>query len=888
MRRVLVLEFFALLLLLTWLGDASETNPANRQAGIGRVPLRRARLNKQRLHPGVLTRGGTGAGAQSAAPAEPSGLTGQHEEMQRDESASPPNQGAARRGVMARRRPLQGGSQAAVRHAMVQDEGTPGARARVSRMPSSAGSPNLLATFAGKNRLLVISAPHDSDGYYRLMMSLLKSDVYCELAERHVHQIVMFHQEGEQGGKVRRITNEGKVMEEPLDVALIPRLMSFLKLEKGKFGMVLLKKTLQVEERYPYPVRLEAMYEVIDQAPMRKLEKMRQKGFVQKCKGAGVEGQVEEGALTDTQRKPFRRPVQPSTTTTVATTTTRPTTTTKAPTTTTTTTPAPTTTTKPTTTTRATTTTRTTTTTRATTTTTRATTTTQRTTKAPARVTVDPYYYNRRGRHHTKTTTTPTTPYEYYTKASTGRYGDNRTDRKDYGRKQAGVTPTQHKPTKPSKPSKKKHGGKVVVNGYEDKYDVGRPTETDLEEQEVEVVPTKKSRVKQDKNEKKKRKDKADKLTKKDKSERRSKTPKGHKKNGKKVSKTQDEYHKPTKRPPPPKGMLETFLDYFENRRRLIVITAPTEENRMYVQQRDEYLEHVCEMAIRKVSIITIFGTLTNSSMKIDHYQLESDRAMKGLRQEDLVNQELIAELRTEFGMNYNDFHMVLTDFDMRVKQFYEVPIAMKAVFDYLDTFASRVREMEQQKRDGVVCKKEDKPRSLENFLSRFRWRRRLFVISAPNDEEWAYQQQLYALTSQACNLGLRHISILKLVGTEAADMGGVLELYPINGSATVDREGLSATLVRDIRNYFQVSPEYFSMLLVGKDGNVKSWYPSPMWSMAIIYDLIDSMQLRRQEMAIQQSLGMRCPEDEYGGYGYHHHGYHDGYQEGYHQGYGY
>lgn len=114
------------------------------------------------------------------------------------------------------------------------DEGTPGARARVTRMPSSAGSPNLLASFAGKNRVLVISAPHDSDGYYRLMMSLLKPDVYCELAERHVNQIVMFHQEGEMGGKVRRITTEGKVMEEPLDTALIPRLMNFLKLEKGK------------------------------------------------------------------------------------------------------------------------------------------------------------------------------------------------------------------------------------------------------------------------------------------------------------------------------------------------------------------------------------------------------------------------------------------------------------------------------------------------------------------------------------------------------------------------------------------------------------------------------------------------------------------------------
>lgn len=29
---------------------------------------------------------------------------------------------------------------------------------------------------------------------------------------------------------------------------------------------------------------------------------------------------------------------------------------------------------------------------------------------------------------------------------------------------------------------------------------------------------------------------------------------------------------------------------------------------------------------------------------------------------------------------------------------------------------------------------------------------------------------------------GLRHISVLKLLGTEMVDMGGVLELYPING----------------------------------------------------------------------------------------------------------
>ncbi|KAM9850709.1 coiled-coil domain-containing protein 80 [Aulostomus maculatus] len=900
----------ALIYLLSCTGEADKQNhlktvQLHRRSRLGRPPV--GAITDQDRH---VTRWRPGVGSAISVHSYQ-----RAEDVQADEGApvytrrgALPSRRAGGRGMVPNRR-VAGGLR------MLQDEGTPGARARVTRMPNSAGSPNLLASFAGKNRVLVISAPHESDGYYRLMMSLLKPEVYCELAERHVHQIVMFHQEGEMGGKVRRITTEGKVMEEPLDTALIPRLMSFLKLEKGKFGMVLLKKTLQVEERYPYPVRLEAMYEVIDQAPMRRLEKLRQKGFVQKCRSAGVEGQVEEGTLTDTSdtvrtpaKKFPRKPIQVPTTSTT-TTTTRPTTTTTTTTTTTRPTTTTTTTTRPTTTT--TTTTRpTTTTTKATTTTTKATTTTTRrttttTTKWPTtttttsqpptrahttglllpipRTTADPYYYNRRERERYPAKTTPA--------------GDNHTDKssKDpYGRKQAGLMPSTRKPSR-LKPSKRKNGGdKVLTNEYEDKYEPSRPTVSDPEETETftDVSPTKKVKDKQDKLDKKKKKN--EKATKK--AERRGgkagkEGKSGGKKNGKKLSKypEKEEYPKPTKRPtPPPKGSLASFLDYFETRRRLLLITSPSEDNSMYVQQRDEYLESVCEMAIRKVSIITIFGSLVNSTMKIDHYQLENDKPMKGLRQEDLVNQDLITELRKEFSMTHDDFYMVLTDTDMRVKQSYEVPIAMKAVFNYIDTFSSRIREMEQQKRDGVVCKKEDKPRSLENFLSRFRWRRRLFIISAPNDEEWAYQQQLYGLSSQACNLGLRHIAVLKLVGTELVDMGGVLELYPFNGSSTVEREGLSATLVKDMRNYFQISPEYFSMLLVGKDGNVKSWYPSPMWSMAIIYDLVDSMQLRRQEMAIQQSLGMRCPEDEYGGYGYHQHGYEHGYQDAYHQGYGY
>lgn len=159
--------------------------------------------------------------------------------------------------------------------------------------PLNISIPNsILARYAGRNRLLVISAPGESDSSYQLMMSQLKTDVYCEMAERHMHQIVIFHQEGEAGGVVRHISKQGSVSEEPLDAVVVPQLMDFLKLEKGKFEMVLLKKTLQVEVRYLYPVRPEAVFGAVDQAPIRRLEKARQGGFIRKCKEAGMEGQV--------------------------------------------------------------------------------------------------------------------------------------------------------------------------------------------------------------------------------------------------------------------------------------------------------------------------------------------------------------------------------------------------------------------------------------------------------------------------------------------------------------------------------------------------------------------------------------------------------------------
>lgn len=49
-------------------------------------------------------------------------------------------------------------------------------------------------------------------------------------------------------------------------------------------------------------------------------------------------------------------------------------------------------------------------------------------------------------------------------------------------------------------------------------------------------------------------------------------------------------------------------------------------------------------------------------------FALDNEKPMRVVDDEDLVDQHLISELRKEYGMTYNDFFMVLTDVDLRVK----------------------------------------------------------------------------------------------------------------------------------------------------------------------------------------------------------------------------
>lgn len=63
------------------------------------------------------------------------------------------------------------------------------------------------------------------------------------------------------------------------------------------------------------------------------------------------------------------------------------------------------------------------------------------------------------------------------------------------------------------------------------------------------------------------------------------------------------------------------------------------------------------------------------------------------------------------------------------------------------------------------------------------------------------------------------------------------------------------------MRQQLQINKDYFSLLFVEKDGEVKAWFPSPVWSLDNIYDLVDSSETRLQEEKLQERLGIRCPD---------------------------
>ncbi|XP_061414716.1 coiled-coil domain-containing protein 80-like [Lethenteron reissneri] len=308
---------------------------------------------------------------------------------------------------------------------------------------------------------------------------------------------------------------------------------------------------------------------------------------------------------------------------------------------------------------------------------------------------------------------------------------------------------------------------------------------------------------------------------------------------------------------------LSAFLQHFRGRRRLLVLGAPAEEDAAYRAQKFALKGRECELALRKVSVLALLGNASMSTLRIDHHHTgHAEQVALNVRNE-LISFEMLGALRHEFGLPHATYRLVLADYDMRATAHFENPVPLDTLLRVLDQLPSRLQELALETGARARCGsgRGAAGNALAHLLSRFHSKKRLFVISSPGKREHSYVQQLHALRGQACSLGLRHVVVIQLLGLDQ-DVHGQLEIYPANGKPhAVEREMIDSVMARNLRAHFGLREDYFSMVLVSKEGEVTSWFPSAMWSMAIVYDLIDSSPSRQHEMALQQSSGLRCPE---------------------------
>ncbi|XP_010735397.3 coiled-coil domain-containing protein 80 [Larimichthys crocea] len=661
----------------------------------------------------------------------------------------------------------------------LEEDGEHGDNRGVAESTTSlAAELDFLADFAGKKRLWVITAPSHNDNYLRMMEKQLEDmeqkGLNCRLAERDTF-IITIIQNAMMEGRIQKTTFQGDAIVESLDPDTVTKLLHYLELtnqEQG-FTMLVMKKNLLVSERFPYPVRVEAILELIDHFPMRKLEMMTRKEANMRCKT------IKKKVVVT--RKKMRKKTGPSPQT--------------------------------------------------------------------------------QG-NVTSIVASQRQPLLDKKAALKSKIQDILSGRRRFViRKEPAVGSTRGKDLT--------SGGQVTSNRQEK---VPSPPSVSKSSEELKKDRTD-SAVEEGKKRHKNSENKKEEKAKEETQEKQSSKKKGKGKKGKKGKGRGKKSNREASEKD--KAALKEFLDSLKGTRRLMLISTPSSDATLYTQQKEENEKQHCNLAIRKITVATIVGEGSDAMLTIQHHQLESEPPLSD-QSDRFSDSGLISLLRTELGLSSPDlFSMTVSDYDIKPGRVFEAPPSSPALLEYIDNFPSRRSEKEKERRSPPICSKDKKPPGPENSLLRFMSKRRLLLISAPSEDDYSFQQQLSALSGQGCHLGIRHFAMLKLTGT-GDKASGTVELFPLNGRSQSEVEPLPRDTVNNMREQLKISKDYFSMLVVGKDGDVKAWFPSPMWSLDNIYDLVDSMELRLQEEKLQKRLGISCPDDRGrgGSEGEHYRGY--------------
>nr|XP_015796375.2 coiled-coil domain-containing protein 80 [Nothobranchius furzeri] len=633
---------------------------------------------------------------------------------------------------------------------------------------------DFLADFAGKKRLWVITASSHNDHYLHMMEKQLEEmdqrGLNCRLAERDTF-IITIIQNAMMEGRIQKTTFQGDAMVESLDPDTVAKLLHYLELtsQEQAFNMLVMKKNLQVSERFPYPVRVDAIFELIDQFPMRKLEKITRKGSTLRCKTAKKKVVVK--------RKKVMKKMMPN------------------------------------------------------------------------------------SQMEGNVTSVPVLQKKPLDKKAVlkSKIQDILSGRSRFVIRKGAAGSAKDKESRSNGWEPSKESSLLTVPKTNEKVKKDRPPSEDGQK-------TERDQDIQDKEEPNKKSDSESKQS----SKKKGKGKKGKKGKGRGKKSNQEVSEED-------KAALGRFLDTLRGSRRLMLISTPSRDATLFIQQTEENKRHQCELAVRKITVVTSVGEGSDATLTLRHQQLGSPLSDQS---EQVLDSRLIPLLRSELGLSTSDlFSMTVTDHDIQPKRVFEAPPSSSTLFEYIDNFSSRYAEKEKERKSLPVCSKDTQDPRAENSLLRFMSKRRLLLISAPSDDDYSFQQQISALSGQECSLGIRHFAMLKLTGN-GEKASGTVELLPINGRSQSEVEPLSRDMVNNLREQLKISKDYFSLVVVGKDGDVKAWFPSPLWSLDNIYDLVDSMELRVQEAKLQKRLGISCPETGGGRGGGSEEGRYPGYDE--------
>lgn len=117
--------------------------------------------------------------------------------------------------------------------------------------------------------------------------------------------------------------------------------------------------------------------------------------------------------------------------------------------------------------------------------------------------------------------------------------------------------------------------------------------------------------------------------------------------------------------------------------------------------------------------------------------------------------------------------------------------------------------------------------------LGAYQWQHRLLLVFAPTVEDTAYETQIALFAADSAALADRDL----LLGHIFAD-----------GSSRIGEQVLTTADAKRLRQRFEVTPNQFAAILVGKDGTEKRRDEAPV-KPDVIYAEIDAMPMRQREM---------------------------------------